>query len=209
MKKNERARGPQVTAFYNPGPKWTLGLPGERTPTMKKKNSSAKGKGSQSHAKPNQFRGGGKSTSTAMTKFKPKKNSFQKRSFLSGFRNPLSRFTTLGGVSVIDIGVAGVTMIIVQGVSAILPGDPGSWVRILSQAGVVVGLVYLAPKSIKTPVAIGGGAVPAVAAINKLTNNAIGDLVTRATGYLQPAPAPAPTNLAGFRRGYRPTVAGW
>lgn len=184
MKKNERARGPQVTVFHNPGPKWTLGLPGERA-NMKTKKKNSKGKGSQALVKKNHF-----SKSAAPAKTTKKKNGFQQKSFFRGLRNPLSKFTRIGGVSVVEIAVGGVATLLVQGITPLLPGAAGSWVRIISQAGVVIGLVYIAPSSMKTPVAIGGGAVPAVGIINKLTNNAIENAFAGLDTYLQPVPPP-------------------
>jgi hypothetical protein len=184
--------GVQITRAHNP--RWPLALPGTRErSTMKKKTKNTKSTGSQSRAK--------NSKSTALVKFQPKKNTaVAQRSTGSFFnfraKNPLSHLTKIGGVSIVDIGVAGITMLVVQGLSVLLPGSPGSWMQILSQAGVVVGLVYIVPQSIKTPVAIGGGSVPVMNAVNKVTNNAIPGFISSATGYAQglvaapPAPPP-------------------
>src|SRR6266571_3783451 len=127
MKTKRTAR---VTELMIHNPQLPATWPGERTRNYMKTKNRNQGVGSRSHKKTNsstalQKRANGGKPQT-ITKY---------RSRPSPWRNPLSKFSRIGGVNVIDIGVAGLTLLVCQGVSFVLPGDPNSWTKFFIQVG--------------------------------------------------------------------------
>lgn len=207
MKKNNKASGaPQVTVFENPGPTWTLGLPGERTNRMatKKKNATKK-KGSKKRKKNSAAASGSSSRKSTAAKTNPPKKRNGKKHAQRARRNPLD----VKGVDFMQLGVAGLVAIGSQAVTSVF-FNPQSALGIGMGIALTFGAAYIAPRQFKTGAVIGAGVVPIVNGINRLTGNKIGDTITSTLRGFIPAgllgngaPQNTQNNMAGIRRPVR------
>jgi hypothetical protein len=220
MNSNQRkaSGAPQVTVFENPGPRWTLGLPGERKNAMagkkKTKANKAKRKGGSKKNKKSISASSRSSSSTSVRKPNPKKkkggrkrNTSSRKSILN---NPLA---ALGNVSLVEWGTFALFAIASPTLASLL-AVPNGWLNIGIQFGLTAAAAKFAPKSVKTAAVFGAGGPAVVSLVNKLTGNVIGTTIQRYIGPIIPvgllgtgAPAPVQqtNNMAGLpQRRYAP-----
>lgn len=188
-KTKKREVGAQIGTFYNPGPKWTLGLPGKKGTMTKKKNKTG--------TRPTTALAVRKNTAVA-----PRKNSAARRprSWQAAIMNP---FQSIAGINPLDALAAGVALIVVEAGSGLIAGffqlDQNGWAKIGVQVGGAIVVNKIAPRSVRTAATIGAAAVPAKSAFNKLTGDVVPNFIAGVGTRLMPQPQAPANGMAGLR----------
>lgn len=189
MKKNKGSGGPQIAEFYNPGPKWTLGLPGERKRNMAKRKKKG---GRRRNTAAVRNSGSAAYKRTPAPKSNPKRRGGRKRNGMS-LRNPFSG--GVGGLKFTDLVGGAAGLVIGEAVNQIIPG----WLGIGIQLGGAIVLPSVLPKSIGPSAALVMGANAVKNGVNKLFD--VSGLINRSVQGLIPAPGQSQMGpgVAGLR----------